>query len=207
MDQGWATAQEDAMKELSAVPKWFLLSVATLTIHFSTWVVCQGSDLKTNSKSVAHGDASLAYSALPYITWPKESFETDRSPFIIGVLGKPTEAHVKLLAPFEEGTKQIHGRTVQVRHFETQKEISDCHTLLVMQSCSPQLVTDALKSVRGKSVLTIGETGDFVEAGGVLSVVKSGRDSILELNPRAARRQQLKVDVRLANLSVLIQEN
>ena len=74
------------------------------------------------------------------------------------------------------------------------------------ESCLPQDVTQALKAVQEKSVLTIGETAAFAKSGGVLSVVKSGDDAILELNQRAAKRQSLKVDVRLINVSVLVEE-
>lgn len=192
------------MSELSATAKAFLLTAATLVIGFPTLSASRANDLK--SKTVAHGDTSLAYSALTYITWPRESFETDRSPFVIGVLGKPSETHEKLLARYEDGKKQVHGRSVEVRLLDGNRDVSSCHALLVMESCSPETVAEALKLVRGKSVLTIGETGSFAESGGVLSVVKSGNDSVLELNQSAAKRQQLKVDVRLANVSVLIQE-
>jgi hypothetical protein len=194
------------MNELSKPAKSVLMAAATLMIGFSTLHACRGNDFKLTSKMLARGDTSLAYSALTYITWPRESFETDSSPFVIGVVGKTSDVHERLLADYGGGKKKIHGRSVDVRRFANGAEITTCHVLLVPQSCPREQVAQVLKAVRGKSTLTLGETGEFVSGGGVLSVVKNGDDRILELNPIAAKRQQLKVDVRLVNVSVVVRE-
>lgn len=192
------------MREMSTPAKSMLMAVATLMIGFTTLAAGRGNEVK--SKVVARGDSSLAYSALTYVTWPKDSFEKDDSPFVFGVLGKPSEAHEKLLSPYRAGKKLIHGRTVEVRRFDDPKHLVSCHIVLIAQSCPPEQIEQALKLTRGKSVLTIGETGEFAGAGGVLGLVKSGDQSTLELNPQAAKRQKLKVDVRLVNLSVLVED-
>lgn len=182
------------------------MASATLMIGFSTLASTRGNDFKPSSRLIARGDSSLVFTALTYIKWPQESFDKDDSPFVLGVLGKPSATHEKLLATYSDGKKQIHGRTVEIRRCDDSKQAGTCHALLVTQSCPEMQVQNALQAVRGKSVLTIGETGEFAVSGGVLSVVKDGQDSILELNQSAAKRQRLKVDVRLVNLSVLVQE-
>ncbi len=194
------------MNEMSTPAKAVLMAAATLMIGFSTLASSRGNDFKPNSRLIARGDSSLAYSALTYIRWPQESFDKEDSPFVLGVLGKPSAAHEKLLASYSDGKKQIQGRSVQIRRCEDSSQAGSCHALLVTQACPDAQVQNALRVVRGKSVLTIGETGEFAESGGVLSVVKDGQDSFLELNQSAAKRQRLKVDVRLVNLSVLVQE-
>lgn len=191
------------MNEMSTPARSLLMASATLMIGFSSLGTCRDNAPKANSRLVARGDISLAFSALAYITWPKESFVAVDAPFVIGILGKPSADHEKLLAPYAAGKQRIQGRTVQVRNFETIADIGESHVLFVTQACSREAVRDALKSVAGKPVLTIGDSDGFARSGGVLNVVKSGDAVILELNQRAATRQHLKIDVRLANVSVL----
>ncbi|HEY4262577.1 MAG TPA: YfiR family protein [Schlesneria sp.] len=195
------------MQELSWPAKSVLMAAATLMIGFSALGACRGSDARTTSRMIARGDSSLAYSALSYITWPKESFEAENSPFVMAVLGKVSSAHEKLQAPYLEGKKRIQGRIVEIRKYDSPDEVTNSHMLLVAESYPQKLASRALEVVGGKSVLTIGETDTFAKAGGVLSIVKSGDSSLLELSQRAAAKQRLKVDVRLVNVSVLVDED
>lgn len=195
------------MHEMSTPAKAVLMASATLMIGFSTLAACRENDLKARSRTIARGDISLAYAALAYITWPKDAFDSEESPFIFGVLGDPSATHEKLLGQYSNGKKKVHGRPVEVRKFAKVDEITGSHALLVTETPVGEEMTDALTSVRGKPVLTIGESEHFAKAGGVISVVKTGTECILELNERAARRQQLKVDARLFNVSVPASEN
>jgi hypothetical protein len=195
------------MQELSWPAKSVLMAAATLMIGFSTLAACRGNDARITSKMIARGDSSLAYSALSYITWPKESFEAENSPFVMAVLGKLSSAHEKLQAPYLEGKKRIQGRIVEIRKYDSPDQIANSHVLLVAESYPQKLANRALSVVDGKSVLTIGETDTFAKTGGVLSIVKSGDSSLLELSQRAAAKQRLKVDVRLVNVSVLVDED
>lgn len=195
------------LQELSWPAKSVLMAAATLMIGFSTLAACRGNDLRATSKMIARGDSSLAYSALSYISWPKESFAAENSPFVMAVLGKVSSAHEKLQAPYLEGKKRIQGRTVEIRKYDSPEEVAGSHMLLVAESYSQKLTSRALEVVEGKSVLTIGETDSFAKTGGVLSIVKSGDSSLLELSQRAAAKQRLKVDVRLVNVSVLVDED
>ena len=194
-------------QEMSWQAKSVLMAAATLMIGFSTLGACKDSDLRATSRMVARGDSSLAYSALSYITWPKDSFETDNAPFVMAVLGKVSAAHEAVQAPYIEGKKRIHGRTVEIRKFESPDDVTHSHVLLVSDSYPTKLASEALHLVEGKSILTIGETDTFAKKGGVLSIVKNGDSSFLELSQRAAARQRLKVDVRLVNVSVLVDED
>jgi hypothetical protein len=200
-------SQNPHFQEMSWQAKSVLMAAATLMIGFSTLGACKDSDLRATSRMVARGDSSLAYSALSYITWPKESFATESAPFVLTVLGKVSAAHEALQAPYVEGKKRIHGRAVEIRKCESLDDVTNSHVLLVSDSFPAKLAAEALNLVDGKSVLTIGETDSFVKKGGVLSIVKNGDSSFLELSQRAAARQRLKVDVRLVNVSVLVDED
>jgi len=193
--------------ELSTPAKCVLMFSATLMIGFSTLASCRDRNLSCQARSLARGPSSMAISALAFVTWPKESFDAEDAPFIIGVLGKLSEAQEEMLTPYVEGKRKIQGRTVELRRFANAAEISNCHALLIARSCEQELVRQAIQMASGKCVLTIGDFEGFAESGGVLSVVKNGDESILELNLRAADRQQLKIDVRLVNVSILAKDS
>jgi hypothetical protein len=195
------------MKELSVPAKAALHAAATLMIGFATLAACRGGELKSASKTLARGDVGLAYSAMTYITWSRDALTPDNSPFVIAIVGKLSDAHEKQLSTYTGGDKKIHGRQVKVLRIDNCEEIGACHVLFVSNDATARQSEAALKSVGGRGVLTIGETGDFVRSGGVLALVPAGDEWMLELNPRAAKRQQLKVDVRLVNVSVLIESD
>jgi hypothetical protein len=191
-------------QELSTPAKCVLMFSATMMIGFSTLASSRDRSSSCQSTTIARGSCSMAISALTFVTWPKESFDAADASFVIGVLGKPSEDQEVMLAPYVEGKNKIQGRTVQLRRFASTSEIKNCHALLMTSSCTHDLIEQAIQLESGKSVLTIGEAQGFADAGGVLSIVKNGEESILELNLRAADRQQLKIDARLVNVSVLV---
>lgn len=195
------------MSELSTPAKCVLMASATLMIGFSTLASSRDHDSKSDSGTAARGSCSMAISALTFVTWPKESFEANGAPFVIALLGKPSSIQEEILAPYVEGKKKIQGRTVEVRRYQRVNEIRKCHALLITGACEREVIRQAIENAAGKSVLTIGEVEGFAESGGVMNVVKSGDDSVLELNLRAADRQQLKIDVRLVNVSILVKES
>jgi len=193
------------MQELSTPARAMLMAAATLMIGFST-LASNGVSDRHRSRALARGDLSLAWSAMTYITWPKESFPAPGASVVLAVLGEPSAALRELLKPYVDQSRRIQGRTVAVRYCGDKLDMTGCHVLFLTRTCSPALTESALKQALGLPILTLGETPEFAAAGGVLSVVPCERDSVLELNPRAARQQHLKVDARLVNLAVLVNE-
>ena len=85
------------MTEMSPPARVVLMASATLMIGFSSLGASRGNDFKPNSRLIARGDSSLAYTALTYIKWPQEAFGKKDSTFVLGDLGEPSPAHEKLL--------------------------------------------------------------------------------------------------------------
>lgn len=149
----------------------------------------------------------MAMRALTYVTWPRDSFQSVNSHFVVGVLGNLSVDQEQMLAPYVAGTSTIQGRIVEVRYCANADDIAPCHALLVTQACDPILIGQTLQASSGKSVITIGDAEGFAKSGGVLNVVKNGTDSVLELNLQAASRQQLQIDARLVNVVILVRES
>jgi len=58
-----------------------------------------------------------------------------------------------------------------------------------------------LRAARGAPVLTIGETNDFLEAGGIVRFYMDNGKVRFEISPQAAERAQLRISSRLLRLA------
>lgn len=190
------------MQELSPPAKAVLMAAATLMIGFSS-LVTRGAN-EPPQRTIARGDLSLGCSALTYISWPKDAFDTADSPFVIAVVGQPGTTHQALLAPYRDGRRRVLGRAVTIRDCGDSPRLDGCHVLFVLRTCPAEVAARALDLAKDRPILTLGDTAGFAASGGVIGVVPADRQSVLELNLRAARAQQLKIDVRLINVSVVV---
>jgi hypothetical protein len=59
-----------------------------------------------------------------------------------------------------------------------------------------------LNAARGASVLTIGETQNFLAEGGIIRFVMDGARVRFEINPEAAARENLRISSRLLRLAL-----
>ena len=61
-----------------------------------------------------------------------------------------------------------------------------------------------LREVEGKPVLTVGESPDFVQQGGIVNFFLEGKRVRFEINPTAATRANLRISSRLLQLARLV---
>jgi hypothetical protein len=63
---------------------------------------------------------------------------------------------------------------------------------------------EILMAAADAPVLTVGETADFIAAGGIIRFTASGRRIRFEINPDAAERVSLRVSSRLLRLADIV---
>ena len=61
-----------------------------------------------------------------------------------------------------------------------------------------------LNRVAGRAVLTVGDSDQFVRAGGMVGLVRSGDEIEIEVNLPALRSRHLDMSSRLLKLAVLV---
>jgi hypothetical protein len=102
------------------------------------------------------------------------------------------------LAEFARGASP-HGRRVDVKWVHKDQELRDCQIGFVSRSESKRYAK-VLQAVQGAGVLTVGETPDFLAAGGIISFAE--RDLLqFEVNLVAADGARLKISSRLLTLA------
>lgn len=187
-----------------------------------TGIVCAAETDSTLSKEY-QVKAAFIYNFIKFIDWPEPApAEPDKKadepaePITIGIIGEnPFGKAFEALAK-----KKIHDRQVVIKHFggfaknstkyreggETKYKYKDvdalkaCHVLFIGSS-EREYCKQIIDIVKGSSVLTIGETKDFLDTGGIISFVMEQKKVRFGVNLIAAEQAELKIRSKLLRLA------
>lgn len=151
-------------------------------------------DSKTSEyRSKAHFLATFP----SFVEWPQVAFPSSEAPFLICVRGDFSFG--TSLAELARGASP-HGKRVEVRWVHNDRDLRNCHIAFISRSESKRY-TKLLQVLDGAGVLTVGETADFLERGGVISFSFEGEALQFEVNLVAADGAHLKINSRLLTLA------
>ena len=135
--------------------------------------------------------------------WPEATFKRTNNKFVIGVLGdKPFGNLLDEIAK----RRKIDKRSIVIRRFKSIDQYRPCHILYVTESVDEEDAEDAVKKLKGDSVLIVGETQGFEFSGGVVSFRIEDENVKFSLNVDAVKRRQLMVSARLSRLASLVRD-
>jgi len=142
--------------------------------------------------------AAFLFNFAKFVEWPLEAFAEPTSPFVIGIFGENTVA--------DDFERTIRAKTVNNRSFIIKEigflpEARNCHILFI-NSSEKKRFSEIFESLRGVSVLTVGETERFVETGGIINFVKESDKIRLQINEDAAKSAGLKISSKLLSLAL-----
>jgi hypothetical protein len=132
-----------------------------------------------------------------FIEWPVEALPSGPAPFVICVIGD-----LSLGVPLSESVRGIavHEKRAEIRGVRIEQELHSCHILFVSRF-ERKSYGRVLGSVRGLSVLTIGETPEFLDAGGIVSFSMHEETLQFDVNLDEANKAHLKISSRLLALA------
>lgn len=137
------------------------------------------------------------YNFCHFIEWPESAFSSPNEPLIIGIVGD--DPFGSLLKEAVQG-ESYHNHPIAIEHYRGPKDIKHCHLLFVSRSESSRL--DAiLSAVASQSVATVGETDDFLNHGGMISLPTDRNRVHLKVNPTAMRAANLSVSSKLLRVA------
>jgi hypothetical protein len=139
----------------------------------------------------------FVYNFCRFIDWPDSAFASPSEPLVIGIVGD--DPFGPLLNEAIAG-ETYHGRPIQIEHYRSPREIKRCHLLFVSRSESPRL-DSVLSAVAGKSIVTIGETDDFIDQGGMIALTPERNRIRLRINAAALRAARLDVSSKLLRVA------
>jgi hypothetical protein len=136
--------------------------------------------------------AAYLFNFAKFVEWPASAF-AGQSPLTICVAGSnPFGAALGDLVKGET----VHGRPIVARVVDGAGSL--CHVLFVPRG---EQLASFVRSGSKAPVLTVGETADFLEQGGIVSFVLEEGRVRFEMSPEAANRHGLMISSRLLRLA------
>jgi hypothetical protein len=146
--------------------------------------------------------AASLLNLLTFIEWPATAFKSSPPTLTICVLG--TDPFGPILDETIEG-KTIHDRRVAVTRLGQLKKAAACHILFISSSERSRL-RHILDALRGSRILTVGDTEQFIELGGMINLSMKEDTVRFEINERALERPGWKISSKLLTLGKRIGE-
>ena len=175
----------------------FLIGAA-LSVTF-----CRPASAQDGVRSEYAMKAAFIFNFAKYVEWPPDAFADSSTPVTIGILGDDP------FGPAMEktiGDRKINGRQVVIRRFRSAGEIRGphaCHVLFVANSEKGRL--DKILSASGQAgILTIGETEEFLNKGGMIRFVNIEGKLKFEVNGDAAEKESVKISSHVLSLAVSV---
>jgi len=137
--------------------------------------------------------AVFLFNFTKYVEWPATAFADPQAPFVIGVVGD--DPFGAALDDTVRGEK-VNGRALVVRRYGPKDEIKDCQILFIAATEAARLeqITAGLK---GRNVLTVGDTDQFTDHGGMIWLVMENNKIRLKINLDAAKAAKLTINSNL----------
>lgn len=146
--------------------------------------------------------AVFLYQFAHFVEWPARTFRDERTPITIGILGED---------PFGGGLDEIvaneavGGRKLVVRRYQTVEQADSCHVLFISASEAGRMVS-ILTRLKGRSVLTVGDTKDFVAQDGIVGFMVARNRLKLRINLGAADTAGLTISSKLLRQAEIVRK-
>jgi hypothetical protein len=140
--------------------------------------------------------AAFLYNFARFVEWP------DRADTMqICVLGR--DPFGRVLDDTLQG-KKVHERTLRVLRLTRMEEAANCQLLFVSPSEEARLPA-ILTELKGRKVLTIGESPQFVRLGGMIAFHVENQRVRFQINLRAVEQSGLIMSSQLLKLATLVE--
>jgi hypothetical protein len=141
--------------------------------------------------------AAFLFHFAEFVEWPPENAS---GPFVICIVGEDP-----FHGDLEEAVqgKSIATRVVRIRHIKQVPEGRGCHVLFIDKDESKN-VSASMSGLHQLPVLTVGESDDFLDQGGIIRMFVEDRKIRFEINQGAAETANLKISSRLLLLATAV---
>jgi len=153
--------------------------------------------------------AAFLFNFLKFVEWPKSKTKDTDEPIIIGIIGKDVFQNA-----FENlKNKKIEGKEVIVEQYKGLSEleknsqkhpqidkIRKSHMLFICPS-EKKYMKNIVESVKEHGILTVADTKDFLETGGIINLLMEEKKVRFEINIAAAKQSEIKIRSQLLRLA------
>ncbi len=148
--------------------------------------------------------ASLIYNFLQFIEWPPETWEPSGGTLRLCVVG--SDPFGVALSPLEK--EIVQGKKIEVHRLTDGEgaKRTGCHVVYVTHAAVNEVPTVVAIS-KESSVLTIGETPNFLDQGGIIALLLSDGKIVFDINQSAATQARLYISSQLLRIARRATEN
>jgi hypothetical protein len=138
--------------------------------------------------------AAFIFNFSKFVEWPPAG---SAGPFAICILGDdPFETTIDRLT---QG-KTAYGRAIQIRRVREAADAKTCQ-IVFAGAAERDKAARLVSAIRGTSVLTVGETPEFLRMGGMIALTMEDSHVNIVINTSATQTSNLKVSAKLLMLA------
>ena len=144
--------------------------------------------------------AAFLFNFAKFVEWPPTAFSDPAAPLILGIVGEDP------FGPALEQTvmgKTVNNRSLVIKRFSNRQTLEPCHILFVSQSEQGHLA-QIIAAVRSSNTLTVSETEQFLDFGGMVNFLTVGNKIRFEIYQGAAERAGLRLSSKLLSLAATV---
>ena len=145
--------------------------------------------------------AAFLYNFARFVEWPQEDARNEHK-LVIGVLGK--DPFGPILDETVRG-KKARGRPLEIKRLSNADDTASCDLVFVSSSERRRIET-LLTALNGAKVLTVGETPNFLDKGGMINFVIENERVRIDLNLGTTRAAGLSVSSQLIRVAREVHE-
>jgi hypothetical protein len=142
--------------------------------------------------------AAFIFHFTQFVEWPPATFAAPDAPFVIGVLGD--DAIAAALTIIAQG-ERLGRHPFEIRRLRDPAYAADCQIVYVAGDEDGAFRAARL---RGEPVLTVGESDDFIAAGGMIEFFVEHSRVRLRINLPAARSSSLQISSKLLRVAEVL---
>jgi hypothetical protein len=141
--------------------------------------------------------AVFLFNFAQFVDWPPKAFPDAQTPLVIGILGE--DLFGSYLDETVRGEK-VNNRPLVVQRYRRIGEIKACHVLFISRSENARL-EEILASLKGRSILTVGDSDEFALRGGMIRFVTEKNKIRMRINLEAVKAANLTISSKLLRLA------
>ncbi len=146
--------------------------------------------------------AAMLYNLMRFVEWPPSAYPDPQAPILLCILGRdPFGSSLTSIV----SKQTLNGRPVLIRYPQNGKEVRGCHVLYISSS-ERKTTAQIFSTLKGSSVLTVGEMTQFAAHGGMIQFSLEDQQVRFDINLNAASRAKLKISSRLLVLARIVKD-
>jgi YfiR/HmsC-like len=181
------------LRKIAGITRALAMGVLILT-------ACCASQTWAQTVEESRVKAAYLFNFAKFVEWPSGVFRNPDDPTVICVVGDERMSDV--LEPAVSG-KKANGRRVEARRPRSSDEFKSCHVLFIGFS-DKERITLLLNRLQRSSVLTVGQSDQFIRLGGMINLALKNTTVELEIDPEASNAVGLKISSRLLVVARLV---